>query len=93
MVFSFFKSRKPKAYHVNPRYYDERGENFKKRVAQIKAEFENKELNDEASIKRSYKEQWQKKQNLHTGKRQSNLRLVLIAGLLFVIAYYLLFTA
>lgn len=93
MVFSFFKSRRPKAYHVEPRYYDERGENLKKRIAQIKAELANDALSEDEKIQRSYKEAWQKKKNYHAGKKQSNLRLIIIAGVLFILAYYLLFSA
>ena len=80
MIGGFFKSRKPKQFNFSARYYDADREDFEKRVRSAKWEAENPELAG------TFSDKWRQKSRLEE-KQRSNRRIMIIAGLLFLVVY------
>ncbi len=90
MISSFFKTRKTKQFNHIPRYYNEEREDFKNRYAEIEAEVLG-ERNSEIRFRPKLKEHWRRNQKTTPMYSKSNVRLILIAALLFCTCYYILF--
>ena len=83
MIGGFFKTRKPKKFEFSARYYDSDREDFEKRVRAAKWEAENPEL------AANFSDKWRQNSRLEERKR-SNRRVMIIAGVLLMIAYFYL---
>ena len=88
---SFFKINKNRRFNFIPRYYDPRKENLEKRIRSIEQEMGVKE--GEAYRPAIRKGQMTNYFNRKKGKaqKQSNIRLVIILLVLFLISYFLFF--
>ncbi len=93
MKFQFLnKTFKNKQFDYSPRYYDER----KERLALKKKEFEkleNSELNvnERKSILRSNMQNtWSRAKSSQKQKQSSNLRVLMLIGILLVLGYFIL---
>jgi len=86
----FFKLYKPRTYNYRPIYYDPKKEAQKEREEKYAKEENNGEF--KTSIKRgSFREEMNKRNSAYRDNaRQSNIRLVVIIGVLFLIAYFLI---
>ena len=88
---AFKKGNKYREFDYIPRYYDERKERLDKRMQEIKVDLNHDEKlqhRREMDFRESAKEKWQgegfEKQN-----RNSNIRLIVILGLLIMAMVYL----
>ncbi len=88
---SFFKINKHKEFNFIPRYYDSQKENLDKRIKSIEQEMGVKE--GEAYRPTIRKGQMTNYFNRKKGKaqKQSNIRLIIIVIVLFLISYVLFF--
>jgi len=88
---SFFKINKNRRFNFTPRYYDPQKENLEKRIKSIEQEMGVKE--GEAYRPSIRKGQMTNYFNRKKGKaqKQSNIRLVIILLVLFLISYFLFF--
>lgn len=93
MIPGFFKLYKPKTYQFRYRYYDPKKEAQKEREERIK----NKEQdpNDLTGYKTgitrgTFREYADKNKSRTSESRNSNIRVVIILGILLLIAYYLI---
>lgn len=91
MISSFFKTRKPKQFSPIPRYYNAEKEEFEKRIAEIKAEVNQSGQGSFSQHRPNLKAKWTAHKKTSHYNKKSNLRLIVIAALLFAISYYLLF--
>ncbi|MCC6383747.1 MAG: hypothetical protein LC117_04870 [Bacteroidia bacterium] len=84
MLFSFFKNQKPKQFEFRARYYDAGKEEFEERVRRA--------LNNQDSSRTEFRIRQhfrdRKKSRTASGK-QANLRVVIIALALLLIAWYI----
>ncbi|MPM38576.1 hypothetical protein SDC9_85205 [bioreactor metagenome] len=90
---SFFKLHKPLVYKYKPIYYDPKKEALKSRQsAKDDAEIKVGDGTFKSSIRRgSFREMAEKNRNSKDiQNRQSNVRLIIIILILFIIAYFLL---
>ena len=98
MRMSLFKSSKPKGFEFKPRYYDPEKEEFEQRVASIKAEIarENGNLSyqfyDREAVKSRIRNNWNTVSQREAEGKTSNMRILLIAGVLALGAYLFFFT-
>ena len=88
----FFKVREPKRFDYKPLYWDPEKEEREDRVRRIKAEMGQEVSFNRASstITRGSFRQYSAKSRRKAG-RESNLRLILIAAALFILAYLLFY--
>jgi len=88
---SFFKINKHKEFNFIPRYYDQQKEKLEKRIKSIEQEMGAKE--GEAYRPTIRKGQMSNYFNRKKGKaqKQSNIRLIIILLVLFLISYFLFF--
>lgn len=89
---SFFKTRKPKPFQYIPRYYDEQKESRKERNALLLKEKTQADYYAEPAMRRRIRQLWgekyaEKKRNLNITSSYTNLRLLVILGLLLFFAY------
>ncbi len=81
MIASLFKTRKPKRFEMRTRYYDAEKESFEARVNQ------SKNANDVSlRMKLQFSERRRRKVN---ASRQSSIRIVVIAAMLLLMAWYI----
>ncbi len=87
----FFKLYKPRTYNYRPIYYDPKKEAQKEREKKY-ADKEEDTGEFKTSIKRgSFREELNKRNRVYRDNaRQSNIRLIIIIALLFLIAYFLI---
>lgn len=92
MIFSrFFKAAKPKSFTYKPRYHDER----KNRIDELKQQI--KKVNGEDSAGKPEASrvrdgfQFRRDSRGQTQSRSSNSRIAIIAVILALLAYYLLY--
>lgn len=90
----FFYTPKPKAFNVEPRYWDPKKEERENREQRIKTEMG---IKDDNSRYRPFiskgefkKGKMQGKWSIKTQKRQSNTRLIIIIALLVLLLYIML---
>jgi len=88
---SFFKINRNRRFNFIPRYYDPQKENLEKRIKSIEQEMGVKE--GEAYRPSIRKGQMTNYFNRKKGKaqKQSNIRLIIILLVLFLISYFLFF--
>ena len=88
---SFFKINKNRRFNFIPRYYDPQKENLEKRIKSIEQEMGVKE--GEAYRPSIRKGQMTNYFNRKKGKaqKQSNIRLIIILLVLFLVSYFLFF--
>ena len=88
---SFFKINKHKEFNFIPRYYDQQKEKLEKRIKSIEQEMGVKE--GEAYRPTIRKGQMSNYFNRKKGKaqKQSNIRLIIILMVLFLISFFLFF--
>ena len=88
---SFFKINKNRRFNFIPRYYDPQKENLEKRIRSIEQEMGVKE--GEAYRPSIRKGQMTNYFNRKKGKaqKQSNIRLIIILLVLFLVSYFLFF--
>lgn len=91
MISSFFKTSRNKRFNFTPRYYDETKEALKERYAQMEAEVSGKSTLGSGGFNHNLKDRWRANKKTSNFSKKSNFRLVIIASLLFIIAYYLLY--
>ena len=92
MIPSFFKTRNAKQFNFRPRYYNEAQEELQERYNRIAAE--NKIATKEEgspNFQQNLRKSWERKKKTPSPQKQSNLRIILIAAVLFLICYYFLF--
>ena len=88
---SFFSPGKPRRYHYTPRYYDPEKEALQQRIAQIEQELGvHKGEAYVPKIRRGQMANYFKKKSQRREKA-SNLRLLLILAILFLLSYILFF--
>ena len=85
---SLFKTKSHKKFEFKPRYYNPDKEALEQRINMIKAEVREEKNNPHLRIK--LQEEWRKNSRTQANRR-SNLRIVVIAGLLAIITYFYLF--
>lgn len=91
MISSFFKSRKPKSFNFQARYYDADKEEFKERYNRIKAEMEGGARSTSSMRSGDFKSQWVGNKKTSHFEKKSNFRLLIIVVLLCALCYYILF--
>lgn len=86
-----FKSKGPKSFHFQPRYYDEQKERIAKRRAQIK-----RELVAEEKLDKNQKDLFNRLERRHRSHvsyrksaKRSNIRITLILVMLLAILFWL----
>jgi len=89
----FFKLQKPKRFEYSPRYWDPEKEAREERIRRIKeemgVELENKNLTRSTITRGSFRHY--KKHARVKASRSSNIRLIIILALLFLISYLIFF--
>ena len=83
MISSMFKTRKNKQFNFIPRHFNEDKEEFDGRYAQIEAEMTGKSNLKAGSFRPNLKEKWQSNKKTSSFSQKSNVRLVIIAAILF----------
>ncbi len=85
---SLFKTKHPRGFNFQPRYYDERKERLEKlrRAAEKEVELEQ----SERTLKKGELQSAWRKNQVNYHQKRSNTRIFLIAGVLAVIFYLLL---
>jgi len=86
-----FKLPGYKKFSFFPRYYDPQKEELKQRVKNIEDEIRQKENGERAPIIKGQMREYFHRSNTAKIKRQSNIRLIVIMAVLFIILYYLLY--
>ncbi|KAA3653070.1 MAG: hypothetical protein DWP98_00265 [Bacteroidetes bacterium] len=86
-----FKTRKNKSFNFIPRHYNQDKEEFESRYAQIEAEMTGNSNFKKGSFRPNLKAKWQSNKKTSSFSSKSNVRLIIIALLLFFICYYILF--
>lgn len=82
---SVFKHSGPRSFNFKPRYYDER----KERIEELKKKYEGREVPVYSeSLRARINDNWRAERT--KSERSSNMRLVAIIGILFLIAYLIL---
>ena len=93
MKFQFLnKTFKNKQFDYSPRYYDERKERLLLKKRQFE-KLENDTLNAEdrkAILRNNMQNTWSRAQSSQKQKRSSNLRVLLLIGILIVLGYFVL---
>lgn len=98
MRMSMFKTSKPKGFDFKPRYYDPEKEEFEQRVASIKAEIarengdQTSQSYDREAVKSRIRNNWKAVSQREAAGKTSNMRILLIAGVLALGAYLFFFT-
>jgi len=89
---SFFNPGKPRRFHYTPLYYDPEKEALQQRIAQIEQEFGLHE--GEAYVPKIRKGQMSAyfKRKSQRREKASNLRLLVILAILFLLSYILLYS-
>jgi hypothetical protein len=90
MISSFFKTRKAKQFNFQARYYDENKEELRERYERIKQEMGGQEFSS-AGRHVDFKSQWQARKKTSHFESKSNVRLLIIFGVLCALCYYILF--
>ncbi|MBT3207699.1 MAG: hypothetical protein HN704_14155 [Bacteroidetes bacterium] len=82
-----------KKFSFFPRYYDAQKEELQDRVRNIKNELEknDKKTDERAPIIKGQMREYFHRANTAKIKRQSNIRLIVIIAVLFIVLYYLLY--
>lgn len=85
---SIFKQNQPRAFGYRPRYYDAR----KERLEEMKKKYSSTEADEQAEGREALRVKLREEWRGHRAKASSasNVRLIVILGFLFLIAYYLL---
>ncbi len=91
MISSMFKTRKPKQFNFNPRHYNEAKEELNERIKDIKLNHDSENNSSEIRPSIGFKGQWKTQRKTIPQLKHNPYRLILIMGVLFIIAYYLLF--
>ncbi len=91
MISSMFKTRKPKQFSHQPRYYNPEKEEFENRYKEIEAEIKGESNFRRGNSSPNLKEKWRAQKKTTNFSQLSNYRLIIIAGILFLLAYYILF--
>lgn len=92
MRFQFLnKTFKNKRFDYSPMYYDERKERLTLKKKEFdKLEDENLSIEDRKSILRSnMKNTWSRSQQTQKQKQSSNLRVILLIGILLALGYFI----
>ncbi len=84
---SLFKHRKPKPFGFKPIYYNAEKEAREKRIEMIKNEIKEEPEKDE--FRKLLRDKWRKNYVVLANKK-SNTRILIIAGLLALICYFIL---
>ncbi len=93
MRLTLFKTEKPKRFEFKPRYYDPQKEDLDRRVARAKREIEAAEKNEtREELRHRLRHAWGLQEHRASLNRTSNMRIILIAGILFLIFFLLFFT-
>ncbi len=91
MKFRFLnKTIEHQRFQYNPMYYDERKERLEKKKEQYR-KLEDESLSDEerkAYFKESIKKSWSGGEYRQAQKRSSNLRILLLIGLILALGYF-----
>ncbi len=91
MIAPMFKTRRNKQFTFTPRHYDEDKEEFENRYAQIEAEVTGTSTRDGGTYRPNLKAKWKSNKKTSNHSQKSNIRLVIIATVLFAACYYILF--
>lgn len=101
MKLSLFKRTQHKTFHHIPIYYDEKAERMKEMERQAKVELAEEQTDSQGEDTRNYRErlkgsmrrfEHQHQSTVHFAsnqKRRSNLRIIVIMSILFLVAYLL----
>lgn len=90
---SMFKTPKPKSFEFKPRYYNATKERLEEQQKRVLRELElekQMENNPDLQLREQMREKW----GVHSRQeayQKSNKRILMIAGLLAMVAYYFLF--
>ena len=89
MFSSPFKTKRPKQFSYKPLFYDAQKEEFEQRVKRIQKDAELEKNIGDSKLQPAFRENWVRnhKKRAHS---QSNKRVVMIAGILVVLLYFLL---
>lgn len=96
MRFSLFKTTQVKGFDFKPRYYNPEKEEFDTRVAALKAKYAkeatNSEKVDHTALRGKMRSEWNAVSQRKSSNFSSNIRILLIAGVLSILFYILVFT-
>lgn len=82
---SIFKHHGPRAFQLKPRYYDER----KERIEELKKKYEGKHVPVSTDgFREKINDKWRADRS--KGARSSNMRLIVIIAILFLLTYLIL---
>lgn len=84
--FGLFKQQKPRAFNLQPRYYNERKERLDKLKARYDSPKEGAEF-DQNLYREHLRDSWSRKR-LTSSQGPSLIRVVLILGVLVALIYY-----
>lgn len=91
MIRFLFKQPKPKRFDFKPRFYNERKEQLNARIEAVKKELQMETGPSSAGAMRSRMQTAWREGSGDRSRRRSNKMVFLIAGLLAIIAYLLLY--
>lgn len=84
-----FKPNKPKQFNYKPLYYNERKEQLEQRIDYIKRDVEFEKSRNKNKIRTQFNDSWGRDYR-KSAHNQSNKRIIIIAGILTVLLYFLL---
>ena len=91
-ISSITRTRKPKQFNFSTRYYDEEKEEFQARVAEIEARVTGKSDYKSSVSVTGFKDKWKNNQKTQGFEKKSNIRLLVIIGILLVASYWILYS-
>ena len=92
MRITLFKIKKPKRFGFRPRYYDPQREDLEMRINRVKSELEAVEKSESReALRHRMRHAWSSPQHRASMNRTSNIRIMVIAGILLLILYLLIF--
>lgn len=87
---SIFRTKKPKQFNFEPRYYDERKEKMKERYDRISREMDhtNSDQTRSENFKSKLRENWGNSYSRNRAGSQMNKRVIIYIIVLFALTYY-----
>ena len=95
MRITLFKLKQPKRFRYKPRYYDPVLDDLHSRIKITEAEIaleEGAKLNPSDQIRANLRKAWKTPQTRKKANRASNVRVLVLAGILFLLFYVYFFT-
>ena len=90
MKFRFLnKTIEHQRFQYKPMYYDERKERLERKKSEYDAKSKSEDERRAENLRDSMRESWSRAQATQSAKRSSNLRVLLLVGLIVALGYFL----